>query len=496
MKSKINDEVRRLAGSPPLVTILKLMVGPLCSQITSALYGIINTIWVSKYVGETGMAAVATDIAWEGIARAFGLFLLTAASTQISALFGKEQFEECEQVICDLLRTAIIFGMIVPAILLPINKPLSRWFGANEETVEGAYQYMLPQCAGNVFTCIFLACCGFLQAEGRTMLVGIIDICALGIGMGALNPFFLGVLKMGVKGPSVSTIIADGVPGITLTILYFCGVFGVKPKLRGLLRPYSKHTINSLLVGSSQFMSQVSMCIPGIIVRKLIGVSVSSAREYDLAMSGFNVLCRYSLITTSVVLAFCSGYLPPASYAYAAQKWKRYLRLSIHLVWVSAIWCFVTTIFPMAVPVHIALIFGKGDDYLRWSKNMLMASNALSWILFTRFNFQTILQAQQRGGRAMIISFTSNFVAVIAFSFVLYYTNRNDAARLMYVYPISYGIGCVLGTALLIKPFWDVIKKSRDEGEPKKLEEIPDYNADSEEESDNGNKECRVIPEL
>lgn len=59
----MNDEIKRLAGFQPLVTILRLMIGPMCSQVTSTLYGIINTIWVSKYVGEVGMASVALDIA-------------------------------------------------------------------------------------------------------------------------------------------------------------------------------------------------------------------------------------------------------------------------------------------------------------------------------------------------------------------------------------------------------------------------------------------------
>ena len=241
------------------------------------------------------------------------------------------------------------------------------------------------------------------------------------------------------------------------------------------------------------------MCIPGIIVRKLIGMSVTSSTEYDLAMSGFNVLCRYGNITNCVVLAFCSGYLPPASYAYAAEKWKRYLKLSLHLVWVSAFWCIVTTIFPIFLPVQISLLFGNGDDYLRYSSSMLKASNECGWILFTRFTFQTMLQAQQRGTRAMIISFTSNLVAVIAFSFILYYTNKNDVARFMYVYPISYSIGCVLGITLLFKPFLDVIKLARSDSKEKKLEDIDEKNSEdkySSTSSDNGNDECRMISEL
>lgn len=450
---KGKDEIARLAGSPPLATILRLMIGPLCSQITSALYGIINSIWIAKYVGSVGMAAVATDIAWECIARGFGLFLLCAGSTQISALFGKGQFKEAEQVVCDVLRVAIICGMIVPAILLPINKPCSKWFGANEETIEGAFQYILPQCVGNVFTCIFLSCCGFLQAEGRTLLVGLIDLVSLGVGMGALNPLFLKVFKLGVKGPSISTIIADGVPGITLSILYFCGVFSVKLNVKGLFKPFSGYTYKALLVGSSQLMSQVSLNLPGILVRKLIGKSVVSPYEYDMAMAGFNVLCRYMTFTSCVVLALCSGYLPPASYAFAAQKISRYIRLTIHLNWISFAWCAFAMALAFSIPEQIASMFGHGEDYMYFAKRMIKCSNADSIIMFTPFTIQAILQTQQNGIRAMIISFTSNFAAIIVFVYVLYLTNKNDAGRLTYVYPISYAIGFVLGTILLITPF-------------------------------------------
>lgn len=455
-----HDEIKRLAGDTPLITILKLMIGPLASQITSALYGIIN----SKYIGETGTSAVATDIAWEYIARGFGLFLLCAASTQISALFGKNEYQEAEQVICDIIRVSLICGAIVPAILLPINKPCSKWYGASDVVMNNAYEYILPQCVGNTFTCLFLGCCGFLQAEGRTLLVGIIDLVSMGIDMGLLNPLFLGYFKLGMKGPSISTIICDGVPGITLMILYFCGVFNVKPKVSGLLKPFSKHTYQALCVGSSQLMLQIFMNIPGIVVRKLIGDSVSTQDEYEYAMAGFNVLCRFNAFTNCIIITLCSGYLPPASYAYAAKLYKRYIDLTIHLNSISLIWCTITTVLCFAIPTQISSLFGSGNRYFYYANGMLMKGNYCTIILFTRLTFQSILQSQQNGIRAMIISFISNFFIVIIFMYVLYVTNKHNAPRIMIVYPISYAIGCVLGIGLLLKPFSEIVVKSKKEG--------------------------------
>lgn len=473
-------EAKRLIEHPPLVTILLLTIGPFCSQITSTLYGIINTIWISRYIGEIGMSAVAVANTWEGLCRAFGLFLSIAGSSQISALYGQKKYEETSQVACDLYRTALVCGCIIPAILLPINKPFSKWFKASEETVQLAYDYTLPQAAGNVLTCLFFTNVGFLQAEGRTILVGIIDIVSLGIGMGVLNPLFLGKLKSGIEGPSYSTIIADGVPGIILTILFFCGKFTVKPKLRGSIRPFARESWQALLVGCSQLISQLSLFIPGIIMRRLIGLSLQDRSQYDNVMAGYNAIGRFTNLVLSVVLALYTGFLPAASYAYGAKMYRRYIRLSIHLNWTTFAWCIIALIVGVGFPAQFALIFGKGDGYMEWTVKELIACNWGVFILFARYTIQTMLQSQQRGKRAMIISFTSNFVITIAFCYVMYYAYPAYTERILWSFSIASVFGFFLGMALIIKPFIDIVKALKETSDQVKEKELDDEEEETE----------------
>lgn len=155
---KNQEEIYRLAGRKPLITILHLMVGPVISQVTGALYGILNSIWVSKKLGEQGLSAVATEITLEGIGKAFGFFLMIAGSTKISQLFGRKQFEDATQVACDLIRLTIVCGIIVPVAILPSHNPMCRWFQASEKTTEWGFQYILPLCACSVLTCLNLCC--------------------------------------------------------------------------------------------------------------------------------------------------------------------------------------------------------------------------------------------------------------------------------------------------------------------------------------------------
>ncbi|OHT06348.1 MatE family protein [Tritrichomonas foetus] len=460
-KGPNEEEIYRLAGRPPLITILHLMIGPIISQVTGALYGIFNTIWVSHGIGEIGLSAVATEITLEGIGRAFGYFLMISASTKISQLFGKGLYEECTQVVCDLLRVTLICGAFVPAVILPIHDPLCRWYGASPETSKLGMQYLIPLCAFSVFTCLNLCCQGFLQAEGRTLLIGLIDFTAIVVSCAGICPLFLYGFKTGINAASISIIFADAVPGVILLILYFKGKFGIKPKLNQLLKPFSKHTGPALLVGLSQLVSNLAGCIPGIPIRNLIGLSAGNPHIYDLAMAGFNVGCRFFQFSVCVCIAITTGFIAAGSYAHASGNDKRFLHLSFHAGWLGFAWSCLTTVFALAIPKQICLIFGKGEEYLQYSVPMLRNMNYLGFFRFVQFNSQGMLQALQLGGRAMLVSFLCNFLAFLGFGYLLFYTNKHDVIRLMWLYSCVNGFGFVLGIILLIGPLRKVYRLSK-----------------------------------
>lgn len=464
-KEKNEQEIYRLAGRKPLITICNLMIGPIISQVTGALYGIINSIWVSKKLGERGLSAVATEITLEGIGRAFGYFLMIAGSTKISQLFGKKQFDEATQVACDLLRFTIVCGIIVPVCILPAHNTMCKWYNASEETTRLGFQYILPLCACSVLTCISLCCQGFLQAEGRTMLIGIIDLISLIIASFGLCPLLLFGLNCGICSASIATVAADAVPGIVLVILYFKGKFGIQPKWRQLLKPFSKNTWPALVVGLSQLVSNLSGCIPGIPIRNLIGRSCSNGREYDLAMSGFNVLCRVYQFAVCICIAVTTGFIPPASYAHASQNDKRFIRLSFHAAWINFSWSAIVTTLALVIPRQISLIFGKGEDYLAYAVPILRNSNYTGFLRWIQFNSQAMLQALQRGWQAMIVSLMSNFVGYLVFAYILFYTNKHDVKRLMYLYSCTIAFGTVVGIGLLIYPMIKLYKKSKKQRE-------------------------------
>ena len=465
---KSKAEHYRLAGRPPLKTILILTIGPLLSQVTSAMYGIIATVWVSKSIGETGIAAVSTATAFDNIGRAFGFFISTAGSSKISALYGAGKESEAGQVMCDLIRMCFVFGALVPACLIPAVKPTFRWFGLPDDVVDASYDYIFPLIVMTVTTCIYLGSLGFLQGEGRSLLSGAITIISGILNMAGLCPLLLMVKPirdvLGVRGASMATVIAEGVPGIVVVLLFFSGKFGVKPQWRQLCKPFSKETYIALRVGLSQLMANLSISIPGIIVRKLMGLSANGdpvmAKD---TMSGFTVVFRYSQVTNCVILAVTMGFLPPASYAYAAGQYKRWLKLAFWALFLNLFWGSATTVLSWTMPTTLCSIFGTGEGYMRWAVPMIQIGNALGFFTFSRYNFPSMLQSMMLGFTATLLSLASQLVAMLGFSLLMYYTDKHQPVRICWCYSLSYAFGYFIGIFVLWKPLWNVWVKSKDE---------------------------------
>lgn len=469
------DEHFRLAGRPAFKTLSILTLGPFISQLSSAVSGVLSTVWVSKAIGEAGMTAVSTYTAFDSIGRSFGYFCSVAGSQSISSLFGSGQGEEASQVIVDLFRVCIFFGILVPAVLCPTVKLGVKWFGASDEIVDLGYEYFEPLLIGSVTATLFTGAGGFLQGEGRSGLYGWFVIASLVLNVLVFAPLFLFGFKIGIKGAGIATVLGEGLPGCLIMILYFCGKFGVKCNVKQLLKPFSKFTFPALRVGFSQLIANLSVSIPAIITRKLIGLCASDDKMFNDTLSGYNVIFKYAQITNSVIMAITMGYIPSASYAYSAKNYKRWIRLTIHCFWMSACWGTLTAICSWAWPKTIAMVFSDSPGYLGWAAPMVQTGNALGFIVFGRFCFPAVLQSLRKGTTSTILSISSQLVSIIGFALMLYYTNEHDPVRICWCYPLSYAFGLVVGGLVIIPSMikiWHEYKKANSDIGPNSANNI------------------------
>ncbi|OHT12427.1 MatE family protein [Tritrichomonas foetus] len=453
-----------LGSKPPLRTLLVLSIGPFISQLTQALFGLIDTMWINKALGDKGVTEVSTYSNFDTIGRAFGFFLNVAASTKISSLFGAGLGHQAPQLLVDLLRVAFILSVFVPVVLIPCLKPAARWFGATYDIVEEGFEYILPVIVCAFIPILYLTFCGCLLAEGRTMIFGLLQTITLILNVVIFDPLLLLALRWGMLGNALATILAEGLPMIVIATLYFCGKFSVKPKIGDFFKKFSPHTWPALKVGFSQLFYQLSLAVPGIVLRKFLGLSSTDETYIDI-VAGFNAQIRLYQIVFMVTAAVSMGFLPCASYAIGAQRYKRALKLLMHTCWVSFGWTALTMIGTVAVPRLVSMMFSNTEGYLNYATQFIRNSNVVAFVSPVALIIQALLQALQLGNAATIISIGTQLIPLPVFSAVLYYTNKHNPGRLLYAYAIQQALGVVIAVPLGIKPFFDLLKKSKNERE-------------------------------
>jgi Na+-driven multidrug efflux pump len=445
-----SDEHMRFGGERPIKTVLKLSVGPLVAQGAGSLLGIIDTIWVAHALGELALAAISTFSAFDGVGRAFGYWIGTAASAQIGSLFGSNDASKANQVFADMVRISLIFGVIIPIILWPSMPPIVRWFGASEEVVQSGMDYMVPLMICAFGSCLFMCVGGCLQGEGRTYLFAALNAGQLVLNVGIAEPILLLGVKTGISGVGISTAIAEILPALTLVGLFFTGHFTIKPTFKQLFQKFSPLTLPALGVGISQLVANLSQLLPSIVIRKFIGDAAGP--EFNDAMAGYNVMVRLFVFTHSIVIAVTMGYLPAATYALAAKNTQRWLHLSLSCFWVTLAWSVLMMILTWSIPSYLAMMFEDASGYLHWAAPMIRTGNALGFCMHVRLVGGAMLQSLNMGTSSTVLSVVAHFVSLLLFATIFFFTDKHDGVRIMWSYSISYVCGALLAVGMLYIP--------------------------------------------
>ena len=388
---------------------------------------------------------------------------MSSVNIRLSYLFGQHHTKDCAQLYVDFLRLAVILGVIVPCVVLPIVKPMIRWFGADEELVDMSFQYMLPVTLLCFLNFMYMMACGLIQAEGKSLLYGIVQVSSFVLNMGVFDPLFLLGLKLPIWGASLATIVAEGIPGIILTVLIMCGKFSLKPSWSMFFKKPTVETWEACKVGFASFIEQISVAIPCIVMQKYVNMASSVIGQYNVVIAVWAVIEKLYQLVGGICIGFSYGLLPAASYAYGANRMNRVMWLFIHATWISTAISVGMSIIIMTIPHKLALIWDTETNFVSWCVKTVPKVFYMCVCLAIQYTCPAVLQAMNRVAAANSVSVLTLLLPLPIFSSILYFTKKDDPERIMWTYPLNdiySGIMCVL---FLIKPGKFCWKEPKDE---------------------------------
>lgn len=307
--------------------LLRFVFPSIVMMVFISIYGVVDGLFVSNYVGKVPFAAVNLIMPFLMILGSLGFMIGTGGSAFVAKTLGEGKEEEAKQHFSMLVYVSIAGGVILSVVGMLVIRPLTIAMGAEGEMIEHCVIYgrillitLTPFILQNVFQSFFVT------AEKPQL--GLAVTVAAGLSNIFLDFLFVGVLKWGLEGAAWATSISQLIGGI-FPFIYFMRknkmpLQLVKAKFKGNV--FLKTCTN----GSSELASNISMSL----VNMLYNVQLMKFAGED-GVAAYGVIMYVNFIFVAIFLGYSIGSAPIISYHYGAgnhEKLKNLLKKSLFLI--------------------------------------------------------------------------------------------------------------------------------------------------------------------
>ena len=340
MKQYSNNQKTLELGTRPVGRLLVEYALPAIIAMTaSSLYNMVDSIFIGQGVGALAISGLAVTFPFMNLSAAFGAAVGVGASSYISVKLGQKDYAKALRVFGNTVTLNVIIGILFSTISLLLLDPILYFFGASDQTISYAREYMIIILLGNVITHLYFGMNAVLRSASKPRAAMFIIIFTVVLNT-LLDPLFIYTFDLGIAGAAYATILAQ-----LLAFLWQLKLFSDKREIlhlqRGIYKPSLRIIRNILAIGMSPFFMNACACIIVIFINRNL-----LTYGGDLAVGAYGIANRVAFIFVMVTMGVNQGMQPIAGYNYGAQKFDRLLRV-LKLAMISAT-CVTTSGFLVA----------------------------------------------------------------------------------------------------------------------------------------------------
>ncbi len=385
-------------GTKPLGSLLVQYALPAIVAMTaSSLYNMVDSIYIGQGVGAMAISGLAITFPLMNLATAFGAAVGVGASTCISVRLGQRDYDAAERVLGNTVTLNVIIGLAFSVLSLLFIDPILLFFGASEQTLPYARDYMEVILAGNVFSHMYFAMNAVLRAVGKPRQAMVMTIFTVVMNT-ALAPIFIYPLNLGIRGAAYATVISQ-----CMALVWQMKMFADKNELlhlkRGIYRLNSRIVKAIIGIGMSPFAMNVCACIVVIFINQGL-----QRHGGDLAVGAYGIANKVCFIFVMVTMGINQGLQPIAGYNYGAQQFDRLMRVVKYAIVAGTL--VTTTGFAVAelLPEACARLFTTDPTLIDLSVNGLR----IEMLAFPIVGYQMVVTSFfQSIGKAKVSMFLS-----------------------------------------------------------------------------------------
>ena len=313
------NKITELGTQPVRSLLLKYAMPGIIAMTAMSLYNMVDSIFIGHGVGALALSGLTVAKPFMDICAAFGTLVGVGASSLVAIKLGEKDYRSANDILANVILLNILLGAIIMVVGLYWLDPILYAFGASDATIAYAHDYMEIILWGNIITHIYYGLNSMLRSVGHPRISMYATILAVALNV-VLDPIFIFVLDMGVRGAALATIISQ-VVSVTVELIIFLNPKEVIHFHRGIWRLKRDITMRALGIGLAPFLMHMASCFVVIVLNNQL-------KRYggDMAIATFGMTNRFMFFFSMIVMGIQQGMQPIVGYNFGANQYPRMLR--------------------------------------------------------------------------------------------------------------------------------------------------------------------------
>jgi putative MATE family efflux protein len=368
--------------------LLKLAFPAFIGIFVTALYNIVDTFFIGRFVGSLGIAGISIVFPVQMLCMGIGLMFGVGGASLISRSIGAGNIDKAERALGNAIFSIMVLSIILIIVALSNEDSLLSMMGASEKVLPYSRDYFTIILFGLPFQTLAMAMNGLIMSEGNGR------VAMAGTTIGALSNIFLDLvfivlLDMGVRGAAIATLIAQLLAVSFLLGYYYLGKSFINIRLNSLIIKWDIFR-EIFAVGASSFLTVIASSLSILFINRML-----VAYGGDIAVSAYGIVNRLMIFVAMPGISVGQGLQPILGFNYGVGRYDRALRL-IKIVLITMT-CFGLALFGILFfnPGFIVRIFTTEKDLIVMTN--YAAKFMFSSVFFTGFIISGISMFQALG---------------------------------------------------------------------------------------------------
>ena len=464
VKRDLSEDAKDTLGTRDIGSLLrKFAIPSVVAMLVSALYNIVDQIFIGQGVGMLGNAATNVAFPSSTIALSIALLLGIGAASNFNLEMGRGNQKVAAQYVGNAISLMLMSGVAMLVITMLFLNPLLLLFGATGEVMDYARTYLSITALGFPFIIFTTGGANLVRADGSPKQSMLIMLTGAIINT-ILDPLFIFVFQWGMAGAAWATIIGQ-FASFLLMVKYMLNYKTVQITQESL-RLKAKYIKSIMKLGVASFFNQISLTLVQIIMNNTLrhygALSVYGA-EIPLASAG--IITKINMLVFAIVIGIAQGSQPIIGYNYGAKNYdrvKKTLRMAITYAIIIASTGFLCF---QLFPRQIISIFGTGtDEYFAFATRYLKIFMFLIFISPIQPIASTFFTSIGKAGKGFFMSLTRQVLFLAPLIIIL--PRFMGVEGVVYAGPIADAAAVAVTTIFLVQEM-RLLNKELDKVAPK-----------------------------